>query len=151
MRIVLELTLPRDSFTLPVTRHIAVCALDELGVAPETVDDVALALTEACSNVVKHSGVEDEYAVRLVVSDHRCEISVIDTGHGFDSSALARGMAPATAEEGRGLALLAALVDRVRFESRPEDGTVVHLVKELDILTHRPPNRRNGDDPDRSG
>ena len=138
MRIDLGICLPRDTLTLPVIRHIAVCALGELGVVPTAIDDVALALTEACTNVVKHSGVDDEYEVHLVVTDQVCEISVVDAGRGIDSSVLTRGMAPGSAEQGRGLALLSALVDGVRFESRPEVGTVVHLVKQLDIIGDGP-------------
>jgi serine/threonine-protein kinase RsbW len=141
VRIDIEICLPRDALTLPIIRHITTCSLEELGVVPATVDDVALALTEACTNVVKHSGVDDEYEVHLVVADDVCEISVVDTGRGFDSSALDTGMAPATAEQGRGLALLSALVDGVRFESRPEDGTVVHLVKQLDVIGDGPLDR----------
>jgi serine/threonine-protein kinase RsbW len=141
VRIRLGVCLPRDSVTLPVIRHIAVCALDELGVVPTDVDDVALALTEACANVVRHSGVDDEYEVHLDVTDDLCEISVLDTGRGFDSSVVARGMAPASAEQGRGLALVTALVDRVKFESRPEEGTVVHLVKKLEIPADGPLSR----------
>ncbi len=141
MKIQLGVCLPRDSVTLPVIRHIAVCALDELGVVPADVDDVALALTEACANVVRHSGVDDEYEVHFEVTDDLCEISVVDTGRGFDSSVLTRGMAPASAEQGRGLALLTALVDRVKFESRPEEGTVVHLVKKLEIPADGPLSR----------
>ena len=137
----MEICLPRDSATLPVIRHIAVCALGELGVVPTAIDDVALALTEACTNVVKHSGADDEYEVHLVVSDDVCEISVVDSGRGFDASLLTRGMAPGSAEQGRGLALLSALVDGVRFESRPEVGTVVHLVKQLDIVDDGPLDR----------
>ena len=34
---------------------------------------------------------------------------------------------------GRGLLLMRALMDRIHFESRPEQGTVVHLVKKLDF------------------
>ncbi len=138
MKIGMEICLPRDALTLPVVRHIAMCALSELGVAPAAVDDVALALTEACTNVVKHSGVDDEYEVHLVVTDNVCEISVLDAGRGFDSSTMVNEMAPGSAEQGRGLALLSALVDGVRFESRPEAGTVVHLVKELEIVGDGP-------------
>jgi len=145
MRIDLEVFLPRDAATLPVIRHIAMCALDELGVAPSAVDDVALALTEACTNVVKHSGVDEEYEVHLVVTDALCEISVVDTGRGFDSSLLTKGMAPGSAEQGRGLAILSALVDGVHFESRPEAGTVVHLVKQLDVIGDGPLGRHLAD------
>lgn len=127
------LCLPRDAATLPVVRHIAVCAMQELGVLEEAVDDVALALTEASGNVVKHSGKDDAYEVHLQIEDFTCEIRVVDTGHGFDSSSLASAMAGISEEQGRGVALMHALVDTVRFESRPEAGTVVHLVKELPI------------------
>ena len=40
-------------------------------------------------------------------------------------------MASLDAEHGRGVALMRALVDQVRLESRPEVGTVVRLVKTL--------------------
>jgi len=141
MKIDLEICLPRDNSTLPVIRHIAICALGELGVTASAIDDVALALTEACTNVVKHSGVDDEYEVHLVVTDGLCEISVIDSGHGFDSAVVPRGMAPGSAEQGRGLALLTALVDEVSFESRPKDGTVVRLVKQLGVVGDGPLDR----------
>jgi serine/threonine-protein kinase RsbW len=35
------------------------------------------------------------------------------------------------AESGRGVALMDAVMDTVRFNSAPERGTVVHLVKQL--------------------
>jgi len=137
------LCLPRDSATLPVVRHIAGCALKELGVETEAIEDVELALTEASANVVKHSGAGDEYEVHLVLQDHLCEIRIVDTGHGFDSSAAAP-MAEPSAEQGRGLAMIAALVDSVHFESRPEAGTVVHLVKDLSPRPGGPPDRLVG-------
>ena len=138
MRVNIVLCLPRDDSTVPMLRHIAVCALTELGVVPEIIDDVALAVTEACANVVRHSGVDDEYEVRLSLENAWCEISVVDTGHGFDSASLGVAMATSSEERGRGLALMKALVDDVRFESRPEAGTVVHLVKDLPILADGP-------------
>ncbi len=138
MRVNLIVYLPRDDATVPVLRHIATCSLTELGVVPDVIGDVALALTEACANVVRHSGVDDEYEVRLSVEDAWCEISVVDAGHGFDSTTLAVAMAGSSDEQGRGLALMKALVDDVRFESRPEAGTVVHLVKQLPLLADGP-------------
>lgn len=138
MRVHLVLCLPRDDATVPVLRHITSCALHELGVVSEVIDDVALALTEACANVVRHSGVDDEYEVRLSLEDTCCEISVVDAGRGFDSSSLAVAMAGSSEEQGRGMALMKALVDDVRFESRPEAGTIVHLVKELPLRADGP-------------
>jgi serine/threonine-protein kinase RsbW len=132
------LCLPRDSSTLPVVRHIAAFALDELGVDQEAIEDVALALTEAAANVVKHSGAGDQYEVHLVLEDKLCEIRVVDTGHGFDSTSLGVAMAGPSDEQGRGMALMAALVDSVHFESKPEAGTIVHLVKDLNLRPNGP-------------
>lgn len=143
MRITLLLCLPRDSATLPVVRHIAGCALKELGVETEAIEDVELALTEAAANVVKHSGADDEYEVHLVIEDKLCEIRVVDTGHGFDS-AVGVAMAAPAEEQGRGMALIAALVDSVHFESHPEAGTVVHLVKDLSLRPDGPLQRLVG-------
>lgn len=138
------LCLPRDSATLPVVRHIAECALRELGVENSAIEDVALALTEASANVVKHSGADDAYEVHLAMENKLCEIRVVDAGHGFDSSSLAVAMAAPSEEQGRGMALMAALVDAVHFESRPETGTIVHLVKDLSIRPDGPLSRLVG-------
>jgi len=135
------LCLPRDSSTLSVVRHIAASALEELGVESEEVGDVILAVTEAAANVVKHSGADDQYEVHLVLENNVCEIRVIDTGRGFDSDSLGVAMAEPSEERGRGMALMAALVDSVRFESRPEAGTVVHLVKDLSLRPGGPLHR----------
>ena len=132
------LCLPRDSSTLPVVRHIAAAALHELGVESEAIDDVSLALTEAAANVVKHSGADDKYEVHLVLENNTCEIRVIDSGRGCDSTSLGVSMAAPAEEQGRGMALMAALVDSVHFESRPEDGTIVHLVKDLEMRPDGP-------------
>lgn len=133
----LTLCLPRDTQTVPLVRHLVGAALQEFGVTDECRGDIELALTEACANVVDHSHVDDEYQVRVAVDPDRCQIRVVDTGHGFDFSTLA-GEANLTDERGRGIQLMRALVDRIRFQSEPEDGTVVHLVKELDFVPNAP-------------
>ena len=132
------LCLPRDSSTLSVVRHITASALEELGVVAEEIGDVILALTEAAANVVKHSGADDQYEVHLVIENNTCEIRVVDSGRGFDSDTLGVNMAGPSEERGRGMALMAALVDSVRFESRPEAGTIVHLVKDLELRPDGP-------------
>ena len=132
------LCLPRDSSTLSVVRHITASALEELGVVSEEIGDVVLALTEAAANVVKHSGADDQYEVHFVIENASCEIRVVDSGRGFDSDSLGVNMAGPSEERGRGMALMAALVDSVRFESRPEAGTIVHLVKDLSLRPDGP-------------
>lgn len=130
MTIVFSLCLPRDSASVPVVRHLVSDCLQQLGVTETCASDVEVAVTEACSNVLIHAkGSAEEYEVTVEVNDERCEIRVTDTGTGFDHEALSA--ATASAESGRGIQLMRGLVDSVKFISKPEQGTIVHLVKEL--------------------
>ena len=130
-RVNLSLQLPRDRLSVSVTRHLISAALVEVGVLPDDVHDVELALSEACANVITHSGPGDAYEVAVTVAPNACHIRVVDVGRGFDHESLSPAMAGIDEEHGRGVALMHALVDQVRFESKPEQGTVVHLVKTL--------------------
>ncbi len=144
MQITLSLALPRDEHTIPVSRHIVHHALHEVGADQECIDDIALAQTEACTNVVKHSGPGDQYEVRVDIDNEKCVIRVIDTGRGFDSQSLAElTHADDSAERGRGIQLMRALVDEVRFVSKPEAGTIVHLEKALSFTPESVVSRLN--------
>jgi serine/threonine-protein kinase RsbW len=131
MELSLALSLPRDEQTVPVARHIVRNAMEQVGVEPDCVYDVELALSEACTNVLLHSGPGDQYVVRLDLEDQIGRIRVVDVGHGFDSARLQTDGPMPGAERGRGLGLMHALVDRVQFLSRPEAGTIVTLEKAL--------------------
>jgi serine/threonine-protein kinase RsbW len=134
MELSLALTLPRDEQTVPVARHIVRNAMDQVGVDETCVYEVELALSEACTNVLLHSGPGDQYVVRLDLEDRLGMIRVIDVGHGFDSARLQAENPLPQDERGRGLGLMQALVDRVDLTLRSEAGTIVTLEK---VLTYR--------------
>jgi serine/threonine-protein kinase RsbW len=141
-RVRLSLQLPRDRMSVPMTRHLVEAAMREVGVIDDDTAAVKLAITEACANVVSHSGPGDAYEVAVSLEPAHCHIRVLDIGRGFDHESLAPPrMAHVDAEHGRGLALMHALVDQVRFESQPERGTVVHLVKRLHFDESAPARR----------
>lgn len=131
MEIKLALALPRDELSVPVVRRVLKQAMDVLGVQADVTSDIQLALTEACTNVLDHSEDGDEYEVSAGIDGELCIIEVIDRGGGFDGSSLGLDHAEVTAEDGRGIQLMRALVDTVRFDNRPSVGTVVHLEKRL--------------------
>ncbi len=135
MEIHFSLGLPRDEESVPVVRHICRDALVELGAVRDCVGDVELAVTEACTNVLKHAaGTGNEYEVTVAIVEDHCVIRVIDSGSGFDHASVDRVNAVGSAEEsGRGVFLMAALVDQLEFTSKPEMGTIVHLEKKLQL------------------
>ena len=131
MQITLTLCLPRDEQTVPAARRMVRALISEAGVDEDVRGDIEVALSEACTNVLKHSGPGDEYDVKLDLNDQKAVIRVIDTGHGFDSDSLMDTQSDLSAERGRGIELMRALVDTLKFTSVPETGTIVHLEKEL--------------------
>ena len=134
MEVSLNLSLPRDEASVPFVRHVCADALRELGVGPDCVSDVEIAVTEACTNVIKHSAdVSEEFDVSVRIDETSCHITVTDSGEGFDHAARSSELAHVSAEGGRGISLMHALVDKVKFVSQPDDGTIVHLVKNLEL------------------
>jgi serine/threonine-protein kinase RsbW len=127
----LTLALPRDEYSVPVARRVLARSLEVLGVDDSVVADIELALTEACTNVLDHAADTDEYEVSAGIDGTLCVIEVIDRGEGFDSTVKGLAEAEPSAEDGRGIQLMRALVDKVTFTSRPQVGTVVHLEKQL--------------------
>ena len=138
-RLDLSVNLPRESVSVPVVRRLAAQALRAFGVRADHIDDVQLAITEACANVIDHAADTDTYEVQVELSAHRCAISVLDHGGGFDGVSEARTDED---ENGRGLRLMRALVDRVAFRIEPQAGTVVHMVKTLEYDADHPLWRR---------
>lgn len=120
----LTLALPRDPRYVVMTRKVARSMLGELGVAEDLVQEVELALTEACSNAVRHAVGSASYTVTLKADEHGCDIEVIDTGPGFTPPR----HAVSGDGYGYGLFLIGTLVDQVSFDQHTE-GMSVRLWK----------------------
>ena len=142
--VTLAVCLPRDALSVPVIRRLVRHALDEVGVLAPISDDIGVALTEACANVLDHAGPGDTYEVAVTIGPERCELRVVDVGRGFDHAGVTAAQSDGgdhMAERGRGLALMRALVDHIELVSEPEAGTLVHLVKNLDFDDDAPARR----------
>jgi len=138
VEIKMVLYLPRDAASVPVSRQVLDSCLNTLGVAPDTRADIALALSEACANVILHAGPGDEYEVLARARDGRCVIEVVNTGDGSAGAVTPAGQpVPATAEHGRGLKIMDAVVDNLRLTGS-RDGTTVHFQKALRYVPGAP-------------
>lgn len=151
MNLDVGLCLPQEAETVSLIRSVIGDTLRKFGVTPACVEDIRLALSEACTNVVDHAAFDDEYEVRLIVDDEQCQITVTNTGNGFDAAALAGVMPDSSSARGRGVAIMHAVMDRVDFTSEPEAGTVVRLVKDISLVPDGPMARLKARRTQRSG
>ncbi len=112
---------------LALTGIARVRPLDE-----EVLADLKLALTEACSNVIRHAydaarrGVVE---ITYEVGADRVAVEVTDTGGGFDARGVGAGNGGLD-EGGLGIAIIRAVVDDLSIESNG-GGSRLRFVKYL--------------------
>jgi serine/threonine-protein kinase RsbW len=100
----------------------------------EVLGDLKLALTEACTNSVRHAYADREGVVEILYELHpdRLVVEVSDDGEGFDSR---RAPVPRDeddlAEGGLGIAIIEALSDELEIGERENGGSRLRFVKRL--------------------
>jgi len=147
------LSLPRDVASVPVTRQVLDSCLERLGVMPDTRADIALALSEACANVIRHAGPGEEYEVIATTRDGRCVIEVVDNGDrdgvrlpaGDQAAMSEQGMSEhGMPEHGRGLKIIDAVTDELSLTGSGPAGTTVHFEKVLNWIPGAPAEQLSG-------
>lgn len=102
------------------------------GFASSDVSDIVLAVGEAYSNAVEHGHAGKQHVeVRCDFENDVLRVEIGDRGGGFDER---RAMSAAIPAEflgrGRGITIMRAVMDGVRYDITPT-GTTVHLEKRL--------------------
>lgn len=136
---VIELEIPaRAEFVALARLVVAALADTEATLADDRIDDLKLAVSEACTNAIEAhdaAGTAERVLVRCHAGTTSIEVVVEDRGHGFDPGVLP-DHPPVTDpdrlkfERGLGIPLIRALVDQVDF-SPTAHGMSVHLVMHL--------------------
>lgn len=133
MEVVIEMTLSRDAESAPLVRHTLDASLRGMGVTSEIRADIALALSEACANVIQHADYSRKYEVRAHMDGVKCVVEVIDDGRAGGPAVWKRtGRSRTAAENGRGLQLMRAFTEDLAISDRAEEnGAIVHFEKSL--------------------
>jgi anti-sigma regulatory factor (Ser/Thr protein kinase) len=118
-----RLTLPARPENVAVVRHVLGAFAEALRLEPALVEDIRLAVTEACTNVVRHAYRDAEHGTIDVVirpTGDRLELIVSDHGSGM-------GPSPDPMGPGLGLPMIAALADDVVIEPAPGGGSRISM------------------------
>jgi serine/threonine-protein kinase RsbW len=139
---VVELEIPARPAYLSLVRLIVDAAVGSLapGLSVARLDDLKIAVTEACSNAIEaHEAIlaEGPVLVRCVIDDHQVTVDIVDRGRGFDPDRVETLPAATDPrrlrhESGLGIPLMRTLTDEVAF-TPDADGTRVSLT------IYRPP------------
>ncbi len=130
----MELEIPSDFRFLGAVDAAVQDVAREFAWPRGAIDEISTALIEACSNAIEHGNRFDDakrVRVELSLTGERMVATVRDEGPGFDYEAFADPDTPpdVTSERGRGLLIMRAFTDSLRFEFVPDVGLTVELVK----------------------
>jgi serine/threonine-protein kinase RsbW len=133
----IRLTIPAkpEYITLGRLALTGIARLRAEPLAPEVLGDLKLALTEACTNSVRHAYADGEGLVEIVYELHpdRLVVEVSDRGEGF-TPPLAQGEADDAdelSEGGLGIAIIEALADELEIGEGAAGGSRLRFVKRL--------------------
>jgi len=128
-----RLTIPARAEYITLGRLALTAIAGVRPVSDETLHDLKLALTEACTNSVKHAygnGGGDIEIVYLLEPD-RLVVEVGDMGSGFEPGGLPPGDESELEEGGLGIEIIRALADEVEIGPRGDGGSKLRFVKLL--------------------
>jgi serine/threonine-protein kinase RsbW len=129
-----RLTIPAKPEYITLSR-LALSGLSRVRPLPDdTLADLKLALTEACSNSVRHAYGEDEGHVDISFEllDDRLIVEVADDGSGFELDDVAKNGDEDLSEGGLGIAIIRSIADEVEIGGGPDGrGSRLRFVKLL--------------------
>jgi serine/threonine-protein kinase RsbW len=126
----LELTLPARPENVAVARHAIGGFADVVEMPDQTLADVKLAVTEACTNVVVHAypNADGPMGLRASVEEGILRVVVIDEGRGILPRADSPGL-------GLGLPLIATLAESLELGTGTNEETEVRMSFRLDAAS----------------
>jgi len=128
-----DLRIPSLPEFVAVARLTVAAVACRMDFSYDAVDDIKVAVGEACTNAIEHASAEAENREDIElccwVNPDALVIEITDKGKGFDPES--QEQPDPFSEGGLGLLLIKALMDEVELTSLAGQGTKVKMVKRL--------------------
>ena len=136
-----RLKIPSITENLQMIREFVLKIAFKAGFNEETQEQIALAVDEACTNVIKHAHHHDARRlmdIQIQTDMNKMRITITDKGSGFDVTKLKDPDLEKYIKEskhgGLGIYLIKTLMDEVNYEFNPGVKNQVQLTKYLNKL-----------------
>ena len=129
-----RLTIPAKAEYITLGRLALTAIARVRPLSEETLSDIKLALTEACTNSVRHAyreGRAGTVEILYQIEPDRLVVEVADDGQGFEPADLGGRGNGDLSEGGLGIAIIRAVADEVEIDERESGGSRLRFVKFL--------------------
>jgi serine/threonine-protein kinase RsbW len=128
------LTIASDFGFVELAEVVANNLAQMMGFDDETTMWIGMAVREAVINAIRHGNSQDkskQVDIRFTINSEGIRVRVADEGTGFDPTTVPNPLDPENLlkPSGRGIFYMRTFMDEVDFSSRPDGGTVVHMVR----------------------
>ncbi|MBP5467944.1 MAG: ATP-binding protein [Candidatus Riflebacteria bacterium] len=134
----IKLRLNGNSDTLALVRKIIDASVNHLSLKASLLNDLKLATTEACTNIIRHAYKFDSlkyYDVEIKICDELLLIELLYCDPGFDPDKIPVPDLNKMNEGGLGVYIIKNIMDYVKYTTNPENGNVsLKMVKLLNSL-----------------
>lgn len=127
----LKFSVPQKPEYVGLIRLAVSSAANCAGFDIEAIEDIKVAVAEACTNVIRHSNNADysNFEIECRLEKNRIIISIEDRGQGYNTSEYRKPDLENPKEGGLGLFIIQALMDEVNIFSKVGEGTRLQMVK----------------------
>ena len=105
---------------------------NKIGFSLDDIEDIKVAVSEACTNAIKHSS-DEKFYVTFELLENGLTIEIEDKGTGYDMDCIAEPDLSNPKENGLGLFIIRTLMDEVSTTSKNNQGTIVKMTKYLGV------------------
>ncbi len=127
----IDLSIPANPEYVSIVRLTASVIANNIGFDFEEIEDIKVAVSEACNNVVVHSKRENNFDIRFISESEKIGVVVKDNGNGFDLADYTSPDLKNPSDHGLGIFVIKSLMDRVEVNSSKENGTEIKMYKNL--------------------
>lgn len=105
---------------------------NKIGFSIDDIEDMKVAVSEACTNAIKHSN-DDIFYITYTMLENGLTIEISDKGEGYNIENIPQPDLENPKENGLGLFIIQTLMDDVSVESIENQGTTIKMTKYLGV------------------
>ena len=128
----IKMEIPANPDYVSILRLTTSGIANKLGFSMDDIEDMKVAVSEACSNAVKHSE-DNKVSINFNLLNNGIQIEIIDNGKGYDVDSIETPDLSNPKEGGLGLFIIQTLMDEVNISSRGNQGTTIKMTKYLGV------------------
>jgi serine/threonine-protein kinase RsbW len=117
---------------ISIIRLTASGIANKIGFSIDDIEDIKVAISEACTNVIKHTKV-DNFSIVFEIYDEKFIIIISDDGIGCTKESIPKVDLCNPKVGGLGIYIIKTLMDDVEIKSVKEKGTVIKMIKFLGV------------------